>query len=161
MNERAQKLLDLTRARMFNDENIRDLVILRTKLSDLIPLAEKEELNKAWIEMQKEYALEKWDEDFLRAVAKEDIVDESYEERMDNLFDSLKYKGANRYNLGTAVNTPFTTSTATISNSGPTSAFTQSSLVEAVKAIQEEMKQRQLDELESAKSYYDELEEDK
>lgn len=161
MNERAQKLLDLARARMFNDEDIRDLVILRTKLSDLISFDEKEELNRAWIEMQKEYALEKWDEDFLKAVAKEDIDSASYEEKMDNLFDSLTYKGANRYNLGTAVNTPFTTSTATISNSGPTSAFTQSSLVEAVRAIQEEMKQRQLAELKSAKAYYDECEEDK
>lgn len=160
MNERAQKLLDLARTRMFNDEDIRDLVILRTKLSELISFDEKEELHKAWAEMQKEYELEKWDESFLRAVVKEDIVDESFEERMDNLFDSLKYKGANRYNLGTAVNTPFT-STATISNSGPTSAFTQSSLVEAVKAMQEEMKLRQQAELESAKSYYDELEEDK
>lgn len=160
MNERAQKLLDLTRTRMFNDEDIRDLIILRTKLSELISFDEKEELNKAWIEMQREYELEKWDESFLRAVVKEDIVDESYEERMDNLFDSLKYKGANRYNLGTAVNTPFTT-TAASSNSGPTSAFTQSSLVEAVKAIQEEMKLRQQAELESAKAYYDECEEDK
>lgn len=154
MNERAQKLLDLTRTRMFNDEDIRDLVILRTKLSDLISFDEKEELNRAWIEMQKEYALEKWDEDFLKAVAKEDIDSASYEEKMDNLFDSLRYSPA------IAVNTPFTT-TATSSNSGPTSAFTQSSLVEAVRAIQEEMKQRQLAELKSAKAYYDECEEDK
>lgn len=158
MNERAQKLLDLTRTRMFNDEDIRDLVILRTKLSELISFDEKEELNKAWIEMQKEYALEKWDEDFLKAVAKEDIDSESYEERMDNLFDSLTYKGANRYSLGTAVNTPFTT---TVSGGGAGTAFTQSSLVEAVKAIQEEMKLRQQAELESAKAYYDECEEDK
>lgn len=158
MNERAQKLLDLTRTRMFNDEDIRDLVILRTKLSELISFDEKEELNKAWIEMQREYELEKWDESFLRAVVKEDIVDESYEERMDNLFDSLKYKGANRYSLGTAGNTPFTT---TVSGGGAGTAFTQGSLVEAVKAIQEEMKLRQQAELESAKAYYDECEEDK
>ena len=160
MNERAQKLLDVARSRLFNDEDITKLHILKNKLVDLLSPDEQGQLNDAWQEMRREYALEKWDEDFLKVVAKEDMDDVSREERMDNLFDSLTYKGANRYNVGTAIHTPFT-STATIANSGPTSSFTQSSLVEAVKAIQEEMKNRQLAELESTKSYYDECEEDK
>ena len=67
MNERIEKLVKIARER---DDGIAmsDFIELRDRLEDLLDDEGQKELTEAWENMLRDRELDKWDEDFLKAI---------------------------------------------------------------------------------------------
>lgn len=66
MNERIERLVKIARER---DENgFGDFLELRDRLEDLLDDEGQKELTQAWETMLRDKRLDKWDEDFLKAI---------------------------------------------------------------------------------------------
>lgn len=67
MNERIERLVKIVRER---DEysGLDDFIELRDRLEDLLDDEGQKELTQAWENMLRDRALDKWDEDFLKAI---------------------------------------------------------------------------------------------
>ncbi len=67
MNERIERLVKIARER--NDVvDMSDFIELRDRLEDLLDEEGQKELTQAWENMLRDRALDKWDEDFLKAI---------------------------------------------------------------------------------------------
>jgi hypothetical protein len=66
MNERIEKLVKIARER--DGIDLADFIELRDRLEDLLDEEGQKELTTAWETMLNDKALDKWDEDFLKAI---------------------------------------------------------------------------------------------
>jgi hypothetical protein len=82
MNEQAKRLLDVAKEKLFNDESISRFSSLKSRLQNLLSHDEGMELERAWTQMHKEYDMQKWNEDFLKAIANEETQEEVSAERL-------------------------------------------------------------------------------
>lgn len=84
MNEQAKRLLDVAKEKLFNDESISRFSSLKSRLQNLLSHDEGMELERAWTQMHKEYDMQKWNEDFLKAIANEDTQEELSEKSLED-----------------------------------------------------------------------------
>jgi len=66
MNERIEKLVKIARER--DGIDLADFIELRDRLEDLLDEEGQKELTTAWESMLKDKELDRWDEDFLKAI---------------------------------------------------------------------------------------------